>query len=69
MLGASGDNESAYEKRTNFKSKNELQRERCVSIEEQLSNLPIITYDHLIHELTEEYIKETSISFLELLKN
>lgn len=46
----------------------ELSDEGIEFIEEQLSNLPIITYDHLIHELTEEYIKETSISFLELLK-
>ena len=46
----------------------ELSDEGIKLIEELLPNLPIITYDHLIHELTEEYVKETSISFLELLK-
>lgn len=45
----------------------ELTDEGIKWIEEQLQDAPIVTYDHLVSELTEEYIREMSTSFKELL--
>lgn len=45
----------------------ELTEEGIKWIEEQLQDAPIITFDHWVSKLTEEYVREMSASFEELL--